>query len=135
MQKKRKSVMRFEQVNVLCDEVLRNLPTATHGLVLLVGWRHADGKRVFRKSASELARIVGVSRRHMQTILDDLIEIGALQIVKNRQGTIPASHLITGQPRRKRGDMVSPETVASGEPQFATKQTLVVNCSSASGEL
>lgn len=99
MQKKRKSVQRFEQVNLLCDQVLRNLPTTTHGLVLLVGWRHADQNRVFRKSATELARIVGVTRRHMQTVIDDLIEIGALRIVKERQGTIPTSYSITGKPR------------------------------------
>ena len=99
MQKKRKSVQRFEQVNLLCDQVIRNLPTPTHGLVLLIGWRHADEKRVFRKSSTELAKFVGVTRRHMQKILDDLIAIGALRIVKERQGTIPTSYQITGKPR------------------------------------
>ncbi len=124
MQKKRKSVQRFEQVNLLCDQVLRNLPTTTHGLVLLVGWRHADGSRVFRKSASELAKIVGVSKRHMQTILDDLIEIEALKIVSQCKGTIPTRYQITGKPRRLGVNHTSP-----------LDETLGVNHSSARGEL
>lgn len=105
---KRKSAQRFEQVNVLCDQVIRNLPTPTHALVLLIGWRHANEKRVFRKSAKELASFAGVSKRHMQNILDELIEIGALRVVRERQGTIPTCYLITGKPRSLEVNHTSP---------------------------
>lgn len=108
MQKKRKSQQRFEQVNLLCDQVVRNLPTPTHGLVLLVGWRHANANRVFRKSSSELARFIGVTKRHMQKILDDLIEIGAIRVVVDCKGTIPTSYEITGNPRQLGVNCTSP---------------------------
>lgn len=100
---KRKSQRRFEQVNLLCDEVLQHLPTPTHALVLLIGWRHANENRVFRKSTTELAKFAGLKRRRMQAVLDQLIEAGALRIVKESQGTIPTSYQITGKPRGPRG--------------------------------
>lgn len=99
MQKKRKSVKRFEQVNLLCDKVLQNLPTPTHGLVLLVGWRHANERRIFRKSSSELARALGMSKRQMQRVLDDLECVGAIKLVSERRGTLPPEYQITGKPR------------------------------------
>lgn len=114
MQKKRKSVQRFEQVNLLCDQVLRNLPTPTHGLVLLIGWRHANEKRIFRKSAPELARFIGVSKRHMQKIIDDLIEVGALKIASEPLGSIPTSYQITGKPRSLGVNHTSPLTPPEG---------------------
>jgi hypothetical protein len=121
---KRKSAKRFEQVNLLCDQVVRNLDTPLHALVLLIGWRHANERCVFRKSANELAKFAGVSKRHMQNVLDDLIKAGAIKVVKERQGTIPTSYLITGKPRPLRG-----------EPHFTPKENLEVNCSTARGEL
>ena len=108
MQKKRKSVQRFEQVNLLCDEVLQCLPSLSCRVVLLLGWRHATPQRLFRKSSNELARAAGISKRQVQRALDELVEIGALRIVHQERGSIPRTYQITGQPRRNRGDTMSP---------------------------
>lgn len=108
MQKKRKSQQRFEQVNVLCDEVLRCLPSISSRLVLLLGWRHANPQRLFRKSSAELSRAAGISKRQVQRALDELVAIGALKLIKPECGSIPRTYQITGSPRLKRGDTMSP---------------------------
>jgi hypothetical protein len=101
---KGKSRRRFQQVNLLCDKVIMHLPTPTHGLLLLVGWRHADEHRCFRASTPELAKSVNVTKRHCQRLIDQLVEIGALKVVLPASGTRPATYLITGKPRSPRGD-------------------------------
>lgn len=108
MQKKRKSQQRFEQVNCLCDEVLRCLPSLSCRVVLLLGWRHATPQRMFRKSSNELANSAGISKRQVQRALDELVEVGALKIVQQERGSIPRTYQITGLPRRIRGDTMSP---------------------------
>lgn len=95
---KRKSQQRFEQANHLCDAVIRVLPTPAHGLVLLVGWRHADCRGVFRKSLNELSACTGLSKRQIQRIVESLVAIGALKVFREQRGTIPTSYLITGEP-------------------------------------
>ena len=96
---KRKSNKRFEQVNMLCDEVIKNMPTPTHALVLLVGWRHADKRSTFQKSMTQIAESVGLQKRRVQRIVDDLISIGALKIITPQKGSIPTRYQITGHPR------------------------------------
>ncbi len=108
MQKKRKSQQRFEQVNLLCDQVLQCLPSVSCRLVLLLGWRHASPQRIFRKSSNELATSAGLSKRQVQRALDQLVGIGALKIVELERGSIPRTYQITGLPRPKRGDTMSP---------------------------
>ncbi len=102
--RKGKSRKRFQQINLLCDEVIMHLPTTTHGLLLLVGWRHADERRCFRKSTPELAESLNLTKRHCQRVIDQLIEIGALKVIVPASGTRPATYLITGKPRSPRGD-------------------------------
>lgn len=121
--KKTKSRKRFEQVNTLCDEVLRNLPSLSARLVILIAWRHADIRACFRKSASEIGRSAGLSKRQVQRALTSLVEVGAIRVVSQERGSIPRVYQITGQPRtsnedskpltgtkkiRNRGDTMSP---------------------------
>jgi Fic family protein len=106
--KKRKSQQRFEQINLLCDEVLQNLPTISSRIILLIGWRHANPQGFFRKSSNELATAAGVSKRQAQRAIYELVKIGALKIVKRQQGSIPRTYQITGRPRLNKGDTMSP---------------------------
>ncbi len=102
--KKRKSHMRFEQVNHLVDRVLPTLPGQIEGLVLMVGWRHANSKSQFRKSTCELARTCGITKRHMQRVLDRMEESGVIKTVSQQRGTIPRIYEITGHVWSPRGD-------------------------------
>ena len=99
MNEKRKSHRRFEQVNLLADQVVQNLPTPTHGLLLLICWRHADVRCILRKSLNELATAAGISKRQAKRIVDDLVRVDALEVIRARQGTIPTVYRITGKPK------------------------------------
>lgn len=99
---KEKASMRFQQVNLLCDEVLRNLPNATSGLVLLVCWRHADEGGVFCLAVSRIAASTGKSERQIQRTMSELQKVGAIKQVKPAIGTRAPTYVLTGNPR---GDM------------------------------
>lgn len=101
---RKKTRVRFQQVNLLCDEVIRKLPTPTHALWLLVAWRHADVRRQYRKSTTEMAKQVGITKRHGHRIVADLVEIGAIKEIdrEKRSGTLPAVYQITGKPRSEK---------------------------------
>jgi len=96
---KEKSRKRFQQVNMLCDEVLRNLPSATSGLVLLVCWRHADEDGCFCLSASRIAQSIGKSERQTRRTMNELKKLGAIKLVEKAIGTRPTTYAITGSPR------------------------------------
>ena len=102
--KKRKSHMRFEQVNHLVDKVLPTLPGQIEGLVLMVGWRHANIKFQFRKSLSELAQTCGISKRHMQRVLERMEKGGVIKTVSPPRGSIPRVYQITGRLWSPTGD-------------------------------
>jgi hypothetical protein len=104
VQKKNKSRKRFEQVNHLVDVVLPTSTNRVASLVLLVGWRHADVNNKFRKSAKELAVACGVTKRHIQRVLDEMLSEGVIEIVSKPLGSIPTTYRITGNRFNSRGD-------------------------------
>lgn len=93
------STIRFQQVNHMVDRVVRNLPSS-HALILLIGWRHADTKAKFRLSETRFAEQSGISRRHVITIIDRLIEVGALKVLQPGIGTRSTLYKITGEPQK-----------------------------------
>jgi len=97
--KKRRSQRRFEHVNHLVDTVIRCLPSVSQRLILVVCWRHANPKGEFRVSLKQLARATGICQRQVRRAVNGLVDIGALQVVKPCQGTIPTTYRITGEPR------------------------------------
>ncbi len=109
---KTKSARRFEHLNIIVDKMLRRLP-ARHGLALLVFFRHADVKGVFRVSALDLAKSLGIHARNARKIFDDLETWQVIRLVEPRRGTIPRVFIITGKLRRKKA--------ASGDARAHTK--------------
>lgn len=96
---KEKSSIRFQQVNLLCDEVLCNLPNTSCGLVLLVCWRHADEYGVFCLAVSRIAQSTGKSERQIQRTMTELQKVGAIQLVKPAIGRNAPTYVLTGNPR------------------------------------
>lgn len=88
-QAKRKSAKRFEQMNVLVDQVAPKLPTPAHTAVMLCCFRHGNPGGYFRASTERLAKSVGLKKRRIQDILDELEGMGVIRIVKEHQGPIP----------------------------------------------
>jgi hypothetical protein len=96
---KAKAAVRFQQVNLLIDEVLRHMPHQTTALVLIVCWRHADRRGIFRVRASVIGESVRLSKRQVQGHLRTLRAIGAIKQTKPAGGTMPPEYQITGHPR------------------------------------
>jgi len=97
MTTKAKSRQRFEQLNLMVDNLVRQLPTATHGLVLIVCWRHADQCQVFELSHSRIAETLGVTRRHVVDIMADLQRLGSIKLVRKGGGVKASRYKITGR--------------------------------------
>lgn len=99
---KRKSHKRFEQLNELIDGITGTLPTPTHGMALMVCFRHGRPGGRFRVAIDRIADSAGISRRQAQRVLDDLERMGVVELLKEHQGPIPRLYRITG--RRANGD-------------------------------
>ena len=97
MTTKAKSRQRFEQFNHLIDHMVKQLPTATHGLVLVVCWRHADQNQVFELSHSRIAEALGVTRRHIVDIMVDLQRLESIRLMRKGGGTRASRYRITGR--------------------------------------
>ena len=97
MTTKAKSRQRFEQLNHLIDHMVKQLPTATHGLVLVVCWRHADQTQVFELSHSRIAEAIGVTRRHVVDIMADLLRLDSIKLVRKGGGVKASRYKITGR--------------------------------------
>ncbi len=97
MTTKAKSRQRFEQLNRLIDNIVSQLPTPTHGLVLVVCWRHADQNQVFELSHSRIADALGVTRRHIVDIMADLQGLESIRLMRKGGGTRASRYRITGQ--------------------------------------
>ncbi len=93
---KRRSQKRFEQLNHLVDNVAPSLPSATHTAALLCCYRHAKPSGVFSVSTDRLAAAIGVKRRRMQQIFDELESLGVIRLIEPHKGPLPAKYLITG---------------------------------------
>lgn len=91
---KRKSAKRFEQLNVIVDEVAPQLPTPTHLAVLLCCFRHGKGVGYFRASTDRLARTVGLKKRRIQDILDELQQMKVIDLVQEHKGPLPRVYRI-----------------------------------------
>lgn len=105
---KRKSQMRFEQVNQVVDVIAPTLPNASYVAVLLVCWRHADVEGKFRIDQERIAECVRLSTRQVKRILKDLVCGGVLRLVERHRQHTPPRYKITGKPFR--GDThVTPE--------------------------
>ncbi len=136
----KKSSMRFQQINLLCDRVIRNLPSAAHRLLLIVCWRHADADRLFQCSIQNLADSCGLSKRHTTDLMKDLQQIGSLVVVCKGNGRTPAVYKITGKPRdsgelqittkgRRNGEpQITTKLEIRGEPQITTKDDSLITC-------
>ncbi|TWT81196.1 hypothetical protein CA13_26450 [Planctomycetes bacterium CA13] len=96
---KAKSTQRFRQLNIIVDNLLRQLP-ARHGVALMVFYRHAQANRQFRVSETDLAKTLGVDRRSSRRLFDDLEKWQVIKLVKPKQGTIPRVFVITGKVAR-----------------------------------
>jgi len=94
---KAKSSKRFEQINMILDEVVNQLPTPTHGLALVVCWRHANVKRQFSLSHNQLAGALRISRRSAIRTMNTLLEVGVIRRVKMGAGLTSSRYEITGK--------------------------------------
>lgn len=92
-----KSKSRFKQINHLVDNVFRTLKTPTHALVMVVAWRDADAKGRFSMSYSQIAKVVGVSRRHAYEMVQDLIKSDHLKVIRDATGRRPPVYKINFQ--------------------------------------
>ena len=91
------------QFNLMIDVLLSQLPTATHGLVLVVCWRHADQNQVFELSHSRIADALGVTRRHVIRIMADLQRLGAIVLISKGSGVKPSTYKVR-QLRHRQAD-------------------------------
>ncbi len=91
---KRKSEKRFEQFNLLIDEVGPKLPTPAHLAVLLVAFRHGKGNGYFRISTGRIAESVTLKKRRVVDIIDDLERLQVIQFVQPHKGPLPAVYRI-----------------------------------------
>ena len=89
--------MRFEQVNMIADEIAPTLPTTTHVCVLLVAWRHAERGGCFQVSTKRLATACKITARWAKEIIDDLERLGVIAMIREHQGPIPRRYRITGR--------------------------------------
>jgi hypothetical protein len=85
----RRSYQRFQQFNCLVDSVAGQLPTPTHIAVMLCCFRHGREGGYFRVSTSRLAKSVGLRRRRVQAVLDDLQAAGVIELVSEHNGPVP----------------------------------------------
>lgn len=90
----REHEQRIRQFNLMADVLFSQLPTATHGLVLVVCWRHADQYGTFSLSHSKIAETLGVTRRHVIRIMSDLQRLGSIAMVSKGSGVIPSVYKI-----------------------------------------
>ncbi len=90
----RKSARRFEQFNLLVDEVGPQLPTPAHLAVLLVAFRHGKGNGYFRVSTDRIAESVNLKKRRVVYILRELQKLEVIQLVKEHKGRIPRVYRI-----------------------------------------
>ena len=97
MTTKATSAKRFEQLNDLVDNVIQQLPTPTHGLVLVVCWRHANRNRQFRISHGRIAESIKVSRRSAIRIMKSLESVGVIKLIAKGGGTQASTYEITGK--------------------------------------
>ncbi len=103
---KRKSAMRFEQLNQIVDDIAPSLPTPAHVAVLFCCYRHARELGHFQVSTNRIAQSTKVSPRHARRIIDDLEQWKVIEMEREHNGPIPRQYRITGN--RAIGTPMSP---------------------------
>ena len=111
MDAKRKSAMRFEQLNQLVDDIAPSLPQTAHVAVLFCCYRHARERGHFQVSARRIAEATKLSERHVKRVLDDLERGEVIEMVREHNGPIPKQYQITGNPFNS--DTMSPLAVTN----------------------
>ncbi len=91
---KGKSSKRFEQLNLIIDDIAPKLPTAAHVAVLVCCFRHGRGLGFFRVSTQRIAKSTKLQRRRVQYIMDDLERQGVVVLVAEHKGPIPRTYRI-----------------------------------------
>jgi len=109
--KRKKREDRWEQNNLLVDEVCPKLKTSTYGMVLMTCFRHGRGLGYFRVSVRRIAKAAVTSERHVHRILRDFENCGLIEKVKNAQGTIPKTYRIRFE--YQDGELAIPFTITS----------------------
>lgn len=98
MDAKRKSEMRFEQLNQLVDDIAPTLPTPAHVAVLFCCYRHARERGHFQVSTKRISASTKVSPRHARRIIDDLEQLKVIELMREHNGPIARQYRITGNP-------------------------------------
>jgi len=92
---KKKSERRFEQLNMIVDDIAPTLPTPSHVAILLCCFRHGRGAGYFRVSTNRLAKSSCIGKRQVQRVIDDFEKTGIIELVTEHQGPIPRTYRIT----------------------------------------
>ncbi len=106
---KRKSQLRFEQLNRIADVIAQTLPTSTHVAVLMIAYRHAGPGGQFSVSTNRIADACRISDRWAKNVIDDLERLGVIVMLQDHKGPIPRRYKITGR------------AAANGEVGFTNK--------------
>lgn len=97
MHQKKKSDLRFAQLNLIADKIAPTLPTSAHVAVLFCCYRHARELGHFQVSTKRIARTTKISERHARRIIDDLERFKVIAIEREHQGPIARQYRITGE--------------------------------------
>jgi DNA-binding MarR family transcriptional regulator len=85
---KRKSSRRFEQLNLIVDEIALTLGSPAHVAVLLCCFRHAGTGGRFAVSTARIAASCRLSKRQAVRIVDQLERAGVIEMISDHQGPI-----------------------------------------------
>lgn len=91
---KRNSDERWKQNNYLVDKISPQLKSSGYIAVLWACFRHGRGLGFFRVSTKRIAQSSLMGERYVRRILDDFEACGLIEVVKERQGTIPRTYRI-----------------------------------------
>ncbi len=103
---KRKSQLRFEQLNLIVDEVAPSLRSPSQVAVLVVCYRHASPSGKFGICTARIAKSSKLSHRQARRVLDELEALGVIKSLSDHVGPIAKQYRITG--KRANGDMGDP---------------------------
>jgi hypothetical protein len=91
---KAKSTKRFEQLNQIVDEIAQKLGSSAMIAILLTCFRHAMPNGCFRVSVERIAKSSGMKKRQGQRWMDELESLGVIELLKEKQGSIPRIYRI-----------------------------------------
>lgn len=90
-----KSDQRWQQFNWIVDHVAPSLPTATHLAVLVCCFRHGRGLGEFSVSTPRIAEACNLKKRRTRYILDELEQLGVIELLEEHRGPLPRTYKIT----------------------------------------